>query len=433
MQSFLLLAALPFALCTPLQPRQDSSTSSAAQPTPTVPYASDDPNDSFWNQFNQPGAVPQPERGNTGGDILAQDNVPLDIENPDTLAPPSTDEGDIPNSKWPFSLSHNRLQDGGWARQQNVNSMPIATALAGVDMRLKAGAYRELHWHTASEWSYVLAGSCRITAVDQLGRNYIADIYQGDLWYFPPGIPHSIQGLNDTADGCEFLLVFDNGEFSEDDTFLLTDWLAHVPKEVLAKNFQLDISLFDHIPGEELYIFPGVVPPPIDQDAVEDPNGQVPEPFSYAFSQIQPTAYQGGSVKIADSRTFNISTTIIAAEVTVNPGAMRELHWHPTEPEWTYFLEGNARLTSFAASATARTFNYQAGDIAYVPPAYGHYIENIGDTTVKYLEIFNAAIYQDISLTQWISLTPPEMVQAHLQLPLDVIQSFNKSKATVVY
>ncbi|KZO97303.1 putative oxalate decarboxylase/oxidase [Calocera viscosa TUFC12733] len=432
MHRLLLFAALPLALASPLDVRQASTTSTAAAATPTVPYASDDPNDSFYEQFNEPGAIPEPQRGSTGGNILGPDNRPLDMQNPDTLAPPSTDAGDIANSKWPFTLSHNRLQTGGWARQQNVHDMPIATALAGVNMRLEAGAYRELHWHTAAEWSYVIAGSCRISSVDQLGRNYLADVYPGDLWYFPAGIPHSLQGLNDTADGCEFLLVFDNGEFSEDDTFLLTDWLAHVPKEVIAKNFQLDISLFDHIPGRELYIFPGNVPPPLAQDTVSDPNGQVPEPFSFPFSQVTVTPLQGGSVKIADSRTFQIATTIIVAEVIVDPGAMRELHWHPTMPEWSYFLEGEARLTSFAASATARTFNYQAGDIAYIPPAYGHYIENIGNTTVKYLEIFNTDIYQDISLTQWLALTPPEVVQAHLQLPLDVIQSFNKSKVTVI-
>jgi oxalate decarboxylase/phosphoglucose isomerase-like protein (cupin superfamily) len=40
--------------------------------------------------------------------------------------------------------------------------MPAASAMAGVNMRLEAGAYRELHWHVASEWSLVLNGSCRI-------------------------------------------------------------------------------------------------------------------------------------------------------------------------------------------------------------------------------------------------------------------------------
>ncbi|KAL5637989.1 hypothetical protein ACGC1H_002301 [Rhizoctonia solani] len=151
-----------------------SSTSSAASSTPTVAYAPDDPNDSFWSQFQN--TVPVPERGSTGASILGPQNVPLDREGPDFLAPPSTDSGSVENVKWSLSLSHNRMQSGGWARQQNEHDMPIATAMAGVNMRLKAGAMRELHWHTTAEWAYVLAGSCRVTSVDQNGRNYIADV-----------------------------------------------------------------------------------------------------------------------------------------------------------------------------------------------------------------------------------------------------------------
>jgi oxalate decarboxylase len=34
-------------------------------------------------------------------------------------------------------------------------------------------------------------GTCRITVLDELGRPYIADVKEGDLWYFPAGLPHS--------------------------------------------------------------------------------------------------------------------------------------------------------------------------------------------------------------------------------------------------
>ncbi|KAG9092682.1 hypothetical protein FS749_015527 [Ceratobasidium sp. UAMH 11750] len=408
-----------------------TNTVSAVSPSPTVPYASDDPNDSFWSEFQE--SVPVPERGTTGASILGPQNIPLDRESPDFLAPPNTDSGSVLNVKWPFSLSHNRVQDGGWARQQNVDDIPLATTLAGVNMRLKAGAIRELHWHTAAEWSYVLAGSCRVNSVDQEGRNYIADVFPGDLWYFPAGIPHGIQGLNDTADGCEFLLVFDDGNFSEDSTFQVTDWMAHVPKEVLAKNFRVNASAFDHIPARQLWMLPSAVPAESAQDqGVTSPQGTVPLPFTFPASKAAATNVNGGSVKVIDSRTFNISKTIAAAEVTVVVGGMRELHWHPTQPEWTFFIEGNARITVFAASANARTFNYQAGDIGYVPPSFGHYVENIGNTTLKFLEIFNSDVYEDISLNQWLALTPPDMVKAHLQLSDDTISKLQKVKPIVV-
>jgi len=298
-------------------------------------------------------------------------------------------------------------------------------------MRLEAGAIRELHWHKTAEWAYVLAGSVQVTGINPDGQNFLDTVNPGDLWYFPSGIPHSLQATNDSKDGAEFLLVFDNGDFSEDSTFLLTDWLAHVPKEVLAKNFQTDISAFDHIPSRELYIFPGN-PPPSNAEAVQSPQGTAPESYTFKLSTLTPTQLSGGSVKVVDSSTFQISTTIAAAEVTVEPGAMRELHWHPTQDEWSYFLEGSARMTLFASSATAETFNYVPGDIGFVPATFGHYVENTGNTTLRFLEIFKTDRFQDISLSQWLALTPPALVKAHLNLDDETISKLSKTKPTVV-
>ncbi|CAE6392127.1 unnamed protein product, partial [Rhizoctonia solani] len=387
-----------------------SPTTDSSYPSPTVPYASDELNESFLNKFQN--ELPEPIRGSKGAKIIGPQNVDIDRQNPDLLAPPTTDSGSVSNVKWPFSLSHNRVQDGGWARQQNVHSMPIATTMAGVNMRLKAGGIRELHWHITAEWAYVLAGSCRVAVVNAEGQNYIADVYPGDLWYFPPGIPHVLQGLNDTADGCEFLLVFDDGEFSEDSTFSVTDWMAHVPKEVLSKNFKVNASAFDHIPDRQLWMLPSAVPTGSpEEEGVKSPQGVSTLPYTFAASKANSTKVPGGTVKVVDSRTFEVSKTIAMAEVTVEVGGMRELHWHPSQPEWSYFIEGEARITVFAAQGNARTFNYQPGDIGYVPPSFGHYVENIGNTTLKFLEIFNSDKYEDISLNQWLALTPPEMVK----------------------
>ncbi|KAL7277837.1 hypothetical protein ACG7TL_008782 [Trametes sanguinea] len=402
-----------------------TTSGDAALPSPTVPYASDDPNYWLWDETTT--EDPEPIRGSLGGSIIGPQNVPIDKQNPDLLAPPTTDNGDVGNAKWPFGLSKNRLVSGGWIRTQN--------AMAGANIRLEPGAIRELHWHNVAEveynWAYVLEGSTQITSVDQLGRNYVATVNKGDLWYFPPGIPHSLQATNDSAAGSEFLLIFPSGTFGDDNTFLLTDWLAHTPKEVIAKNFQDSIEDWDQIPSRDLYIFPGVALPS-DQKPPSDPNGQIPQPFFFEFSKVKPTQYSGGTVKIADSTTFPISTEIAVSEVTVEPGAMRAMHWHPTQDEWGLFLEGTARATLFAASGNAQTFDYQPGDISYVPTGWGHYIENTGNTTLRFLEIFNTDRFEDVSLEQWLALTPPALVKQHLQLSDSIIAKFNKTKNYVV-
>jgi len=402
-----------------------------AAPAPnTASPSSDDPNGSLFQKFQS--EKPEPIRGSLGASVLGPQNVALDRQSPDFLAPPSTDEGSVKNAKWPFSLSHNRLKQGGWARQQNLDVMPIAKAMAGVNMRLEAGAIRELHWHATAEWGYVLKGTTRITSVTPEGQYYEADVNPGDIWYFPPGTPHSLQATNITAEGSEFLLVFDSGSFSEDSTFLLSDWIMHVPKEVLAKNFKADISAFDHIPTHQLYIFPGDPPPALPENEVSGPQDNVPTPFTFPWSKAAVTPLAGGSVKIIDSTTFQISKTIAAADVIVDVGGLRELHWHPTQAEWTYFISGQARVTIFAANGNARTFNYQAGDIGYVPAANGHYVENIGNETLHFLEIFKTDKFQDISLNQWLALTPPALVKAHLNINDTTLALFNKTKQIVV-
>jgi oxalate decarboxylase len=212
-------------------------------------------------------------RGDLGATILGPDNVAIDAQNP---VAPQTDSGSLPNLKFSFAAAHNRLLDGGWAREVTVRELPVATTLAGVNMRLKAGAYRELHWHREAEWAFMLAGSARIAAIDPQGRNFIDDIGRGDLWNFKAGFPHSIQALED----CEFLLVFDDGNFSENETFLVTDWFSHTPKHVLAKNFGVAESAFAHIPAagdieHTRYIFPGEVPGALvaDIEATRSPAG----------------------------------------------------------------------------------------------------------------------------------------------------------------
>lgn len=178
-----------------------------------------------------------------------------------------------------------RLEEGGWSRQVTIRELPSSPTIAAVNMRLKAGAVREMHRHEAAEWSYMLKGRARITAVDQNDCTFQADVQEGDLWYFPPGIPHSIQGLHD--DGCEFLLVFDDGNFTEDATFSLTDWFAHTPKEVLAKNFSVPESVFDKIPEKELYIFQSKVPGLLSKDKIVGA-GPVPRTFCHSMLAQEP-------------------------------------------------------------------------------------------------------------------------------------------------
>ncbi len=379
----------------------------------------------------QPGVPtpPQPIRDGQGASILGPTNPPREAQAQDLLLPPRTDHGTLPSLRWSFADSHNRLEEGGWARQTTIRELPIATEIAGVNMRLKAGAVRELHWHKEAEWAYMIAGRARITAVDPELRTFQDDVSEGDLWYFPAGVPHSIQGLAD--DGCEMLLVADDGHFDENSSFLLTDWLAHTPREVLAKNFEVPESAFANLPDHELYIFHAPVPGPLSAERIAGA-GPVPEPFTHHLLAQEPVRTKGGSFRIVDSRVFKASKTISAAMIEIEPGGLRELHWHPLGDEWLYFLSGEARMGVYGTNGNTGTFDYQAGDVGLVPHPMGHYVVNGGTTTLRFLGLFRGDHVEEASLSKMLALTPHELVRAHLHIDESILAKIPVRETPVV-
>src|ERR1700691_5472459 len=355
-------------------------------------------------------------------------NRPLAAENPDSEWSPATDSGTVKPFKYPFSFARKRVLSGGWTRQVTARELPISTTMAGVEMRLTAGGVRELHWHVEAEWAIMLNGKARITAVDQDGRSFVSDVGEGDLWLFPPGVPHSIQGLG--PDGCRFLLVFDDGNFDEFHTFLLTDWLAHTPKEVLAKNFGVSESTFDKVPTKELFIFQTGLPEELKKEEayVAEGTGSVPMRMDFRTSEMKPTKVTtGGEVKIIDARNFPI-TTISSAILRLKPGGLREMHWNPNADEWQYYISGKGRMTVFTAGSRARTMDVEAGDVGYILQSNPHYVENTGETELVFLEMFKSPYYEDISLAKWLAHTPALLVQQHIQVGQEMLKAIPKEE-----
>ncbi|TFK36133.1 Bicupin oxalate decarboxylase/oxidase [Crucibulum laeve] len=405
---------------------------------------------------------PQPQRGATGSTFGSSDtNIELDRQNPDNVAPPTTDSGIVPNLKWSFSLSHTRLLKGGWVREQVIQDLPPSVDVAAAELRLEPNAYRELHWHRVAEWGYILNGTGRVSAIDEDGKSYISDI-QGptngedpDIYYFPPGVPHSIQAL---GTGLEILIIFTDGNFDRTGTtFMLSDWLARTPLSIISQNLGINISELANIPQKDPYIIQATEPPlPLghaEESAPKSPDGEVPNPYVFRLKDQEKQIAKGGGgwVKIQDSvtnfkafilifrmiflgtnRTHQVSKEIASALVFVEPNGLRELHWH-TVDEWLYILHGKARATAFAGSSTSRTFDFQVGDTGVFPVSYGHYIKNLSPTEpLIYLEIFKAERFVDFSATQWLALTPPQVVADLLNISVATVQGLKREKQLII-
>jgi oxalate decarboxylase len=349
-------------------------------------------------------------------------NADLGKQFPSAQFPPATDVGGLQMDWASFNNAPKRVQNGGWARQVTAEDFAISKEISGVNMRLSAGGIRELHWHQAAEWAIMTYGICRITVLDAQGHPYVADVKEGDLWYFPAGAPHSLQGLG--PDGCEFVICFDDGHASEFNTLLVTDWFAHTPPEVLAKNFGVPAETFAKIPLHDLWIFQGTVPGDLaaDRAAVARNAAAPPYPFVYSLGSSSPVKENAnGAIRVADSSNFKVATTVASALVTVPPGGVREMHWHPNADEWQYYIKGNARMTVFNTGPNALTMDFSAGDIGYVPRNFGHYVENVGATDLVFVGVFRAPRYEEVSLSNWLTHTPPALVAQHLNVDPQVI------------
>ena len=385
--------------------------------------------------FGNPDRPPEGRINTTPGafDEPGPQNKVLASQFPSFQDPPPTDVAGLDLFWASFNNAHKRVQNGGWAREVTQADFAISDAVSGVNMRLGKGGVRELHWHQQAEWAVMVDGQCRITVVDAEGRPAVRDVKQGDLWYFPPGLPHSLEGVG--TSGTEFTIVFDNGKASEFNTLLLTDWMAHTPPDILAENFGMPASVFKNIPLDNLWIYQGGPPVPLEQAqaAVRSPLGEPEYDFSFNMSDMKPSKVtKGGSVKIVDSSNFKVAENIAAALVTIKPGGLREMHWHPNADEWQYYISGQARMTVFNTGPAVVTADFKAGDVGYVKKSFGHYIKNTGDTDLVFMEIFKADRFREVSLSQWLAVTPPDLVASHLNMDPTLIEQFSKIRADVL-
>ncbi len=328
-----------------------------------------------------------------------------------------------------YAMGAEKLQqfDGGTSKQANVSQFPVSERIAGVYMTLNPGGLRELHWHAnAAEWAYMLDGRARITIVNPEGQSETVDFGKGDVWYFPRGYGHSIQGLG--PNGCAFILVFDNGYFSEYGTFSITDWLAHTPVEVLAKNLGVPEAVFARFPKKEVYIAQGPVPADLPLDPPPGSVRSTPLGHRYRLIAQKPEEFPGGAISIVSEREFPVSTTMTGALLRIKPGGLRELHWHPNAAEWQFYISGKGRMTVFGSGGRARTDEFDPGDVGYVPQGYGHYIENTGTEDLEVLLALNNATYQSISITEWMAAQTDLLLATNFKVPEATFKDFPKGR-----
>jgi oxalate decarboxylase len=339
---------------------------------------------------------------------------------------------ELPTFKFELEKSTGKVIGNSFAKEATVEQLPISKGIAGVSMRLEPGAIRELHWHaTAAEWAYVIEGRCRTTLIDAQEGSETNDFDPGDIWYFPRGHGHSIQCLG--RQPCHFILVFDNGYFSEFGTFSITDWVGHTPRSLLSKNLGLPESAFEGFPVDEVYFARGPVPPDEQQPPLRGKLKSPPEPRKFRMLDQEPhSVHKGGREWRVGADLFPISKTITGVILDLEPGGLRELHWHPTADEWQYLISGQVYVSLFGSHGRYRTETLNPGDVGYIPQGYGHSIENASDgKPARILIAFNTGHYEAIDLSTWLAGNPSYLLAAHFGKPKELVERFPRDQVFI--
>jgi oxalate decarboxylase len=156
--------------------------------------------------------------------------------------------------------------------------------------------------------------------------------------------------------------------------------------------------------------------------------------FSFPFSQQPLTRYDGGTTKQVGTYNFPVSQGMAGVYMTLESGALRELHWHAFAAEWAYVIEGRTRITLTSPEGEVQIADVDAGGLWYFPRGWGHSIEGIGPGTATFLLVMNNGTFQEgstFSITDWISHTPRAWVSENLGLTPAQVQQLPRQQVYI--
>jgi oxalate decarboxylase len=326
----------------------------------------------------------------------------------------------IPNFKFDIEATTGWVGEAGSAKEATIAEFPASQNIAGVSMRLKPGGIRELHWHAiAAEWALVLKGTVRTTVISP-NSQAATDVFEpGDIWYFPKGHGHALQNISNEE--AHFVLGFDDGHFSEFGTFSITDWMARTPAHLVARNLNLEPATVSNLPKKELYIMAGKIPANALEANLADDLETSQSPHKFRLYKMPAVTFPGGWQRIVTAKEFPINNTLTSVMQYLEPGALRELHWHPNSDEWQYYIGGKARVTVFGAHGRAKTEEFGPGQIGFIQQGFGHYVEQVGSEPTQFFALFNSPVFEEISISKWLAGNPASLIADNFLITKDEV------------
>src|SRR5258708_1938061 len=175
--------------------------------------------------------------------------------------------------------------------------------------------------------------------------------------------------------------------------------------------------------------------PPGEKVAYHNPKDVADMPdFHFSLDASRPKVTSGGWAKEATVHQFPISEGIAGVHMFLDPGAARELHWHAIAAEWAYVIDGRCQTVVLDPSGASEINNYGPGDLWFFPKRHRHSIHTIGDKPCHFgLSFDNGGFSRrhTRSISDWIDLTPKDILELNFGVPKDVFDAFPKGETYI--
>lgn len=324
-------------------------------------------------------------------------------------------------SRHKFSVSRLRPQvdvRSGNRTEVDADLFPILKGLSMYVLDLKPDGIREPHWHpNANELIYCVDGKFAVTIFAPGGMHESFEITPGEIAFIPIGYLHSIENIGKKEGS---LLIAFNHERPETiglsiavssmlkETMSVT---CDVKKEQVAKlhQYKEEVVIVSRCKGAKL-------PRPLKSGR-----------HKFGLQSIDPqVATKGGTISLATKENFAALKGITLFDLRLQKGGIREPHWHPNAAELDYVVKGKARMIILSPNGERDIFEVEEGDLVFIPPAYFHYIENIGKSEMHFAIFFNHESPEDIGISGSIGAYSNDVLASVFQVKPEIFQKFSK-------
>lgn len=320
-----------------------------------------------------------------------------------------------------FHLNAEPPQDkteGGQRIKAYSGNFPILQGMSLYKVLLHRNGTREPHWHpNADELGYCLKGQVLVSfyATGDLKETFVAK--EGETFFIPSGALHSIANVGN--DDAELLLQFSSENPEE---FGLSKSVGMFSNAVLGNTWGVSQEYFNLFKRSSENRF-AVVTSPLKIL----PETNLSSVYRYPLEASAPLLdHLGGSARMARQNMWPILQRQALYSLRITTKGMREPHWHPETAEMGYVHTGQARMSILSPSGTIDTYLLKPADLYFIPKAYPHHIENIGDELLHILIFFDRAMPRDIGFTGSVKSFPDEVLSAVLNVEIPFIEGLNK-------